>query len=290
MMVALLMAGGCGGDGGGTGGVDPPPPAANPPPPPLPPTRSIGGLWSGGLSWEPRNGLPGGAVNVRGLVAETGEFHWVLAEPSEEFFGSRNEQIFGTLTFDDTTVGTRGEAIWVGLSKPPQQPGAHWGYFELFPGVLATPDRLSGTFQSGWTISEKRVGRFELGYHSLYQRASSLETLQGTFGTDTESLTIDEHGFMFYQSSQNGCIGIGQAAVIDPNFNMYRLKLDTENCKGSEASRNGLTFSGLADLGVNNDAGGGFINETLEIALTASSVDGLGIAYYEGWTLLAHRK
>jgi hypothetical protein len=284
MVLALLMAGGCGGNGGDSGGGAPRPPASTPPS-----GSHLGGLWSGALRWEPKNGFPGGALNVRGLVDETGEFQWVLAEDPEQFFGSQNEQIFGTVVFDGAKVRTSG-AIWVGLPRPPYAPGAHWGDFEL-SADFETADSLSGTLQSGWVNSEQRIGTLDLQYHdSLYERPSSLETLHGTFGTDTQSLSIDEQGVIFYQSAQTGCTGTGMAAVIDPDFNLYRVELDIGNCTGSEASHNGLTFSGLAYLGVNNEPGGGFINETIEMALTASQVDGFGTAYHFGRSLRADRK
>ena len=90
--------------------------------------------------------------------------------------------------------------------------------------------------------------------------------LQGSYSTTTESLTIDDQGVIFYQSSVNGCTGNGSAEVIDPDFNMYRLEIDVGNCTGSEAIRNGLTFTGLANIGENNEPGGGFINFTIEMA------------------------
>lgn len=154
-----------------------------------------------------------------------------------------------------------------------------------------TADHLSGTLRSTWVNLEQRIGTLDLDYHhSGYERPSSLETLQGTFGTDTQSLTIDEQGVIFYQSAENGCTGSGMAAVIDPAFNLYRLELDIGNCTGTEASHNGLTFSGLANLGVNNEPGGGFINETIDMALTAAQDDGFNPTYYFGWSLRADRK
>lgn len=89
---ALLVA--CGGGGGGGGSNNPPPPNA-----------SVGGIWFGTL--------PDG-TGVLGLIAETGEFHF-LTEDEIQYFGTLSVSQTGVngsftglaplgFTFDDGSV------------------------------------------------------------------------------------------------------------------------------------------------------------------------------------------
>jgi hypothetical protein len=61
----------------------------------------------------------------------------------------------------------------------------------------------------------------------------------------------------------------GSAALIDPEYNMYALSFDVDNCTGASAVRNGLSFSGLAFL---SDAGG--TNNSLQWAVSAEAGGG----------------
>jgi hypothetical protein len=69
---------------------------------------------------------------------------------------------------------------------------------------------------------------------------------------------------------------------------MYRMTLDVDACTGDAAVRNGLTFSGLANIGENTEPGGGVLNSTLEMALSAS----IGLPFGQGyvpWSLWANK-
>lgn len=287
--IVLLTASGCFGGGVSNGdGSNPPPP----PPPPPPPTSAVGGLWSGAMTWDAKDGFPGGAQNVRLLVAETGEFRMMLYPDVDRYFAPDSEQIFGDFDIDGGDISTVGNAIWVG---PVNATGDDWAAFGVAADYEAG-ESISGTFQAnfaGWTHNEERVGTLSLNYHSLYENPSSLDILQGAYATTDEVLTIDAQGTIFYQSSVTGCTGNGTAEVIDPAYNMYRITLDVDGCTGDQVVRNGLTFTGLANIGQNNDMSGALLNATLEMAVTAprdlhfgQDVIALG---YVPWSLLAHK-
>ena len=277
----LLAASGCFGgsdsddDGSNLPSLQPPPPGS-----------MVGGLWSGMVEWEPKNGFPGGTLSVRALVSETGEFRWVLYDGDDDYFSDSNEQVFGTLEIGADELRTTGDAIWT--ANPGYGPGGDlWSNFglsaEFRPGV-----NISGDFQSYWTTSEERFGTLSMHYHSLYESPSSLERLQGTYTTSTQTLTIDNQGVIFYQSADTGCTGNGSAEVIDPDFNMYRVEMVMGSCNSNS---DGLTFTGLASIGVNNEPGGGFLNETFEMAISAVLFSGLaGEHFYIPLNLLAHRQ
>jgi hypothetical protein len=195
---------------------------------------------------------------VRGLVAETGEFYWLLDDS--------HQQISGTFRVKGADLGVDEDPLWWeylfwGTGNPEV-----WGYFEPLGGTVNERVSLTGDFQSSWGFLEY-VGNFSLDYDDLYERNSSLASMAGTYTGFDESLTVDAAGVMFYQSSANGCVGNGSAELIDPDFNMYRLAILLEGCTGPEAGRNGFTFAGLAYLG---DSGEGARNDVLEFASSAT--------------------
>jgi hypothetical protein len=257
-------------------------------------SSSVGGHWSGVLEWESRGGFPGGVVEAFALVAETGEFHFVLTDELGELFDGANEQIFGNFESDGSIVRTNGDSVWSTALGAGNPLGEYWASFG-FSGALdqvGSQLRISGPFQANWTSFEERVGSLEL-YSSRfqYERPSSLELLAATYTTANESLTIDEEGVIFYQSSANGCTGNGSAEVIDARFNMYRVEIVLDNCTGANSHPYRLTFRGLAYVGDNNDPGGGFLNSTLVMAVSAKLADGISgeFHYRIPWSLLAHK-
>jgi hypothetical protein len=284
VMAVLVAASGCLGGGNGNGGV----PTANPPPPPPSPSGGVGGLWTGAITWGPNAAFPGGALNVRALMTETGEFRWILSGTSEQFFGPESEQVFGQLTAVDHGVQTSTDlAIWMAALGSGNPFGGLWGRFGM-EGMYSGRDGIGATFWSHWNNQDERWGDVSLDYDSLYERDSSLAVLAGTFVTDSDSLTIDSLGAIFYQSSREGCTGNGSAEVIDPDFNMYRMSIELENC--ITEVRNGLAYTGLAYIGESNDLSGGYLNDTIEIALSASYDGGVGTSAYIPWSLLAHKQ
>ena len=197
---------------------------------------------------------------------------------------------YGNFNIVDREITTVGDAVWVAAVT---DAGDEWAWFGL-AGEYVAGDSISGTFHAistGWSGGMgEPLGTFSLNYHSLYENPSSLAILQGTYATTTDSLTIDAQGAIFYQSSVTGCIGNGTADIIDTAYNTYRVTLDIENCTGDENVRNGLNFTGLANIGQNNDLSGAFLNDTLEMAVTAPRSLNSGALGYVPWSLLAHKQ
>ena len=195
------------------------------------------------LRMESRAPYAGGAVNARVLVAETGEFRLVLADESEQFYTQQSEQarffkLTGPRKHDSQSNSTTPLAA-------ENTEGEMLGNFEM-GGKFGAEGAISGIIQSLWGGYEEHVGTFSMTYFSTaYESTSRLEYLLGTYGTNTDSMTINAEGMIFYQSAASDCTGNGRAQVIDPNYNMYRIEIEVGNCT-VDFHRNGRTFTGLA--------------------------------------------
>jgi hypothetical protein len=280
----LITLSGCSGGGGSSTDTSNP---ASSPAPHAAPSSDVGGLWSGAVFWDPKDGSPGGALNARAMIAETGEFRMVLYEDVyDDYFGPRNQQVFGTFRTTGGAITTAGNAVW---AAPLNATADDWAVFGM-AGEYAARDFISGDFQAnfaGWGHVEERVGTLAMHYHSIYERPSSLEILAGTYTTTDETLTIDDEGVIFYQSLATGCSGNGTAAIIDPRFNMYRVTIEVDGCTTDDANlRNGVSFTGLANIGENNDLTGATLNRTFEMAVSARH-NAMG-EYHVTWFLRAN--
>ena len=94
----------------------------------------------------PEDGFPGGAQNVRLLVAETGEFQMTLYPDVDHYFAADSEQVFGDFDIDAGDISTVGNAIWVG---PVNATGDDWAAFGL-AGNFEAGESISGTFQANF--------------------------------------------------------------------------------------------------------------------------------------------
>jgi hypothetical protein len=261
----MLLVGACG--GGGESGEGHTQTSAPPPPPPLggDDTSSPlvigaaceagadrgsarGGIWAGNA---PAND-PG---EMRLLVAETGEFHWIT--PS-----GWDQKIFGTFHADDSSF-TSNDAIWVWVD------GLTWLETE-FVGVDMTGelDEDSSLLLSYETDSDPgSQGTLSFSAcNSVYTRDSSLTAIAGTYVDGDMVLAIDEQGEIFLHD--RSCVGSGTVEPIDPSYNMYRMELEVSACAGNEVYAIGSTFAGLAYLG---DSGPGFTGDLLEYSLSSTS-------------------
>jgi hypothetical protein len=137
--------------------------------------------------------------------------------------------------------------------------------------LSATLDERGG-IDVDYVASTGESGTLSLAaYDTLYQRGSSLEMLAGTYTTQNASWAIDDQGAIFVQ--HGSCAGNGRAAVIDPEFNMYRFEVEIESCAGSTVHAPGRTFTGLAFLR-DSDVGLG-PGGILEFALCSASDGGM---------------
>lgn len=217
---ALVLLGGCGG-GGGSSQAPTPPPVTN---------ASPGGIWEGKL---------GSGQDVIGLVAESGEFHFLDVDELTQYFGS---------------VSVNGNAT----------SGQFTGYtaigFEFPDGTTRGTGSLTGTVQARSTFTANSTfttsagssnsNTITLTYNALYDRDSSLATIAGNFrDVRTGSIVnINSSGVAFSQNPANGCVLNGTASIINSQFNAYRVEYSYSSCQGADEILNGSTFRGLATL------------------------------------------
>lgn len=252
VLVALAAAGGlaaCGGGGGDGGGS-----TTTPQTPPVQ-NASPGGIWDGTLS----NG-----EEVRGLVTETGEFHFITDTLT---------QYFGTVT----TSGNNATGEFTGYTA--------LGYVFLDGSTRGT-GTLTGTVQarSSFTANtsfrtsagNNETGSVSLTYNPLYERDSSLGTITGNFrdlATNT-ILNINPNGEAFAQNAANGCVLNGTVSIIDSDYNAYRVKYTYSNCIGEYAVLNGRALEGLATL--DNTS-----SPELLIVGAQGAINGIGVSVVE---------
>lgn len=241
-LAAAVLLGACGGGGGDSAS----------PNPPAPQNASLGGIWEGTTST---------GSQVLGLIAETGEFHF-LQDDGIQYFGTAStsqNSVSGTFT-GVTELGTAfldGSTSGTGtLSGTVQARASLTG---------STSFRTAGGSQSSATVN--------LTYNTLYERDSSLATVSGNFrevgGTDIASITST--GDVFLQEPSTGCTINGKLSIVDARYNAYRVEYTFASCQGQYAVLNGATFRGLATL--NNTTS----PEQLIGGVTAT-VNGVGIS------------
>jgi hypothetical protein len=222
VIVAAVILGGCGGGGGGGETQQaPPPPVTN---------ASPGGIWEGTL---------GSGQNIIGLVTESGEFHFLDVDELAQYFGTVSVN------------GNAASAQWTGYAALGS---------EFLDGTTSGTGSLTGTVQARSTFTANSTFRTSAGnsntntinltYNALYDRDSSLATIAGNFrDLRTGSIVnINSSGVAFSQNPANGCVLNGSVAIINAQFNAYRVQYSYSSCQGVDATLNGSTFRGLATL------------------------------------------
>lgn len=205
---------------------------------------------------------------------------YVDANGQADFIRSDGVQFIGTAQVSGTTLN-------IALNGYTQ-----YGY-DFPDGSAFGTGSFSGSFESGSTLSGSvdftTAGgttidsSWSLTFDSLYDTASSLDTISGTYtdnlaavtdGVDPlgqTSLTISSTGVLYAQGSADGCVANGSVTLVSAGTDLYQVSYTLENCTGSEAVLNDVAFSGLAEL--NTDAS----PEALVLAVTGASSSG---AYY----------
>jgi hypothetical protein len=84
----------------------------------------------------------------------------------------------------------------------------------------------------------------------VYDRDSSLDKLTGNWQEDFGVVTFDPDGDFFLQDSF-GCVYEGQTAIIDSDFNVYRLSMTVSLCGDSNGQYSGIGV--LTDLNDTDD-------------------------------------
>jgi hypothetical protein len=221
---------GCGGGGGEAAPSATTPPASGGSQSPAPTRNAVGGIWEGAV--------PGLGVNVIGLVAENGEFHFIQSDAV---------QYFGTVSASGSTVS----GSYVGVTPVG---------FTFQDGSLTGTGTLAGSVSSQGTMSLQSAFRtvlgnqnatnFTLAYDRLYERASALGTIAGNYrdpGTGAV-VNVNAAGVVFSQDATSGCVINGQISIIDSRFNAYRVEYTFSGCRAGLSVLNGTTARGLATL------------------------------------------
>jgi len=222
----------------------------------------------GGLSLS-----DGTVLDTLALVDETGRYQWLVAPPQGGAGpDAERQQVSGTLRVSGTALSsTNGISAlppgWVTVQ------GSTHGLTGL-TGQVTERASLAGSFTTVGDQGDTFEGTFSFTYNALYERDSSLAVLEGTYTMVTSTLAIDRRGQLFYQSSGDGRVAAGAAALVDPEYKMYAVSFGVENFAGASAVRNGLAFSGLAFL---SDEGGA--NNSLQWAVSAQAVGGRHVVW-----------
>ena len=237
-ITVLAVLAGISACGGGGGGSSPPPPPAPPPP-----NASPGGIYFGEL-------VDCGAVcpvDTLLLVSESGD--WMAMDVV--FSAGAN---VGRMTMNGTSFNSSRQPYTGTPETYGYQPTAPATALPMddraFQGTVVERTSISGNF-----IFKSNDDAFiDASFDPMYNNDSSLQALAGTYTASDGAgfvltYVIDTMG-QISGSDSSGCTANGTAALIDPDFNMYRVSMDFNACGAQGAAG---TYTGLATL---LDAGG----------------------------------
>jgi hypothetical protein len=215
LLVSCLIISSCGSGGGG-----------NSSPSPNSSTQSIAGIWIGTFTSSVTNST----YNVTGLIDES--YNARFADPDNLL------QYSGVVSINGNSFSSTATAY------------APSGYTFPDDSQVGTVN-ISGSFSEKTSINGTYTGVgdtgvFFLNYSALYERASSLALVAGTWsGTVlgyTNTITVDSSGNVSGDSS-SGCTYTGNVGIVDSSYNAYNVTLNINNC----GTQNG-SYSGLAAL------------------------------------------
>ncbi len=226
-------------------------------------TGTAAGIWSG---TDSESGL-----QLTGLINANGQ---------ADFIRSDGVQFVGTAQVTGTTLD-------IALDGYTQYD------YQFSDGSTFGTGTFSGTFDSGSTISGSLQfttedtttisSSWSLTFASLYNTASSLGTVSGTYtdhlaavsdGLDPlsgSSVTISSSGVLYAQGSTDGCVANGTVTVTNASYDLYQVSYTLGDCSGSYAALDGVPFTGMAELNTNESP------DQIIIAVTGEGTTG---AYY----------
>jgi hypothetical protein len=222
-LVAALMAAamaGCGGEGEDGGGG---------------PTQDAdaAGLYEGSMV------LDGTARTFRVAVAPDGRFAGGISAMTG---GSNSRVMSGTGVADGDTFTATGWAYAPGIA--PFAAGGTTASLTIGNGLIDEGVRLQGDYAAGG-----ESGSFTVQYRAeMTGRGSLLSRIAGTYDTYPAPpvpaqgyvVTIGTTGQL--QLAGNGCTGMGQVSIQDPDVNVYSVDFTLSGCLA------GVGFSGIASL------------------------------------------
>lgn len=203
-------------------------------------TGSAAGIWNG---TDSATGLQvTGFINANGQAA---------------FFRSDGVQFVGTAQVSDTslTIPLNGYTQF-GY----QFPDGSTSGTGTFSGTVTTGATISGSLQFA-TINNTAIdSTWSLTFNSLYNNASSLSTISGTYTDSSAAVTngrdpltgssvmVSSSGVLYAQGSTNDCVLNGTITITNASYDLYQVSYSLANCTGSYAVLNGVQFSGMAEF------------------------------------------
>jgi hypothetical protein len=216
-VVVLAGVGACGGGGGGGSAL-------------VPTNSSPGGIWDGTVL---RTGQ-----QVRGLVTETGQFHFILAD---------HTQYIGNLTVSGMSASGSFDAFPAPGSAFPD------GSRHATGTVSATVQEraaLTATLQLKTDAGTSFSDTLSLAFNRLYNRPSSIAGIAGNFseaGTGAV-FTLSSDGQIFAQDPTSKCVITGTVSLINATYNAYGVSISFASCIGQFAVLNGAQLTGVGAL------------------------------------------
>lgn len=252
--LALVMALGLAACGGGGGGDSNNSQATQPAI-----TASFAGIWTG----ETISTATGRRIKVNGVALPSGE---------ALFFAYQDGHVFnGSYSVSGSTVNLTATAQWKDyMLGATESFSVGWDSASPFPKLTQTFS-ASGAFTSRnsasltYSASLGDNGSIGLSYWNIYERASALTKLAGTYANGPGlSVTVNADGtFTGTDRASNG-FGIttrrytGQFTILDASKNVYGLRLVAD----------GVAFNGYAFL---VDSAAGKADDAIQLAAVQSS-------------------
>lgn len=182
---------------------------------------------------------------------------YIDANGDADFIRSDGVQFVGTTQASGTTldVNVNGYTQFGNLFSDGSGSGTG-----SFSGTFDSGSTISGTLDFTTTGGTTTESTWSLTFESLYDTASSLDAVGGTYTDDLSavsegldplsgtSVTISSSGTLYAQGAQDGCVANGTVSVVNATNDLYEVTYSLASCSGSYAVLNGVQFSGLAEL------------------------------------------
>lgn len=122
-------------------------------------------------------------------------------------------------------------------------------------GTMSAQNSLQATFTTTYLSNNATTtGTIALNYDSVYDRTSSISSIQGNWGvvngSYTFSSTIDSQGSITGNDS-DGCVYTGVFSILDPQKNLYTADIDVAQCGVMNGTYGGYAI--LYDENAEND-------------------------------------
>jgi len=202
---------------------------------PITGSQGPGGIWLGEMMTE-----AGGFYDAAGLITEDGELHIVTADA---------EQTVGTIRVSGSNF-TATLTAYAADGEVFEQNGKN-----IIQGSAKGTFVARKTFAGSASLGGVPASQFLFLYDDLYERATSLASLSGTYSKSdstgyTQTYTITSDGSVT-GSDTDGCALNGKLSILNSNYNLFRIRVTVSNCDDLNGEYSGLAaltdWNGLVD-------------------------------------------